>query len=65
MGSNPAQEIRVPYAAHLGQIGKKERSHNLGHEGCLRKDKDWNGIADGGNGMSKGLEVQNTWEPIG
>lgn len=39
-GSNPAQEIRMPYVAHLGQIGKKKkRSHNLSHEGCLIEDK--------------------------
>lgn len=24
-GSNPAQEIRMPYVAHLGQIGKKKK----------------------------------------
>ena len=40
VGSNPAQEIRMPYVAHLGQIGKKKkRSHNLSHEGCLIEDK--------------------------
>lgn len=44
----------------LARRKKKKRGHTTWamKDVSVRTSKDWNGIADGGNGMSKGLEVR-------